>query len=65
MWILGLKGLTTTVWAVMEKFDRKGLCVHHPQSNLFAIKVEFTCSSRTCYAAFHYQTAYQLVILNK
>ena len=33
MWILGLKGLTTTVEAVVERFDRKGLCVHHPQSN--------------------------------
>ena len=57
MWILGLKGLTTTVEAVVEKFVRKGLCVHHPQSNPFATKVEFTRSSRTSYAAFHYQTA--------
>ena len=37
MWILGLKGLTTTVEAVVERFDRKGPCVHHPQSNHFAI----------------------------
>ena len=35
MWISGLKGLTTTVEAVVEKFDRKGLCVHHPQSKPF------------------------------
>ena len=64
MWILGLKGLTTIVEAVVERFDLKGLCVHHPQLNHYAIKVEFTCLSWTCYAVFHYQTGYQLVILN-